>query len=53
MYQNLIQSAQALVQAILAFDLKFDNGLNNVSEMKCYPWGWLYRRLIHPRRNTQ
>ncbi|KAG1079273.1 hypothetical protein G6F42_023851 [Rhizopus arrhizus] len=28
-YQNLIQSAQALVQAILAFDLKFDNGLNN------------------------
>ncbi|KAL9543482.1 G protein alpha subunit [Mucor atramentarius] len=28
-YQNLIQSAQALVQAILAFDLKFDNSQNN------------------------
>ncbi|KAF1805127.1 guanine nucleotide binding protein, alpha subunit [Mucor lusitanicus] len=28
-YKNLIESAQTLVQAILAFDLKFDNSLNN------------------------
>ncbi|KAK4519268.1 uncharacterized protein ATC70_009500 [Mucor velutinosus] len=32
-YKNLVESAQTLVQAILTFDLKFDNGVNNEKTM--------------------
>lgn len=30
-YRNLIESAQAVVQAITAFDLTFENSSNNVT----------------------